>query len=126
VWFAVVVISVFAPDSVSGSEQDHVPIAAILTWVWGLVASRSLLGVLLAQRGRPERLADVRLLVVGVGTLWLLAAGVGAVGPEMVTGSDPTRVPLAAVLAPIAALVLTTTACGLFTSLGGPREKPAP
>jgi hypothetical protein len=39
IWGAVIVISLFSPDNVSGSEQDHVPVAAILTWIWGLLAS---------------------------------------------------------------------------------------
>jgi hypothetical protein len=37
IWVAVVVISVFAPDLVSGSEQEHLPVAALTTWfgaVW--------------------------------------------------------------------------------------------
>lgn len=126
VWAAVAVISVFAPDSVSGSEQDHLPIAAILTWVWGLVASRSLIDVLLAQRAHPDRLRDAGVLVGGVAAVWIVAAAVGVFGPVMVTGSDPTRLPIAAVLAPVAALVLTNTACALFTSWGGPGDRPAP
>jgi hypothetical protein len=35
IWIAVVVISVFAPDMVSGSEREHLPIAAFTTWFWG-------------------------------------------------------------------------------------------
>jgi hypothetical protein len=34
IWIAVAAISIFSPDLVSGSEQDQVPIAALLIWVW--------------------------------------------------------------------------------------------
>ena len=118
IWVAVAVISVFAPDSVSGTEQDHVPVAAIITWLWGLVASRTFLGVLFAHRGHPERVRDLRFLAGGVVLVWVGAAVVGGFGPEVVTGSDPTRIPVAAILAPIGAMVLTTTGCQLFSSFG--------
>lgn len=123
VWLAVAAISVFAPDNVSGTEQDHVPLAAILTWIWGLVASRALITTLVAQRTHPERLADVRVLTAVVAIVWAVAGVVGALGPEIVTGSDPTRFPIAALLAPIAAMVLTTSACQLFSSLTGGRGR---
>ena len=33
IWTAVVLISVLAPDLVSGSEHEHLPIAAFATWL---------------------------------------------------------------------------------------------
>ena len=39
VWAAVVAISVLSPDLVSGSEQEHLPVVAFGTWIWGMVAS---------------------------------------------------------------------------------------
>lgn len=119
VWLAVILISAFSPDQVSGAQQDHIPIAAILTWIWGLIASRSLITLLAKQREHPERFADVRLLVGGVAVVWGIATLVAIFGPVMVTGTDPTKLPLAAILAPIAAMVLTTTGCQLFGSLVG-------
>jgi hypothetical protein len=35
IWVAVLLISLLAPDFVSGSEQEHLPIAAFTTWFWG-------------------------------------------------------------------------------------------
>jgi hypothetical protein len=124
IWLAVAVISVFSPDLVTGSEQDHIPIAAMITWVWALVASRSLVITLLGERGRPDRLGTVWLLVGDVMGVWAVAAAVAVFGPEMVTGSDPTIVPICALLAPIAASVLTTTGCRLFNSLEGAPTRP--
>jgi hypothetical protein len=124
IWLAVTVISVFSPDLVTGSEQDHIPIAAMITWVWGVIASRSLVITLLDERGRPHRFGSVWLLTGDVAAVWVVAAAVAVFGPEMVTGSGPTNVPICALLAPIAAMVLTTTGCQLFNSLDGTRTRP--
>lgn len=107
IWVAVALISVFAPDNVSGSEQDHLAIAAILTWIWGILASRSLATVVIRRRNTPGVAATSRLLAIAVIPIWAIAAVVGVFGPEIVTGSDPTRLPISAIIAPIAAMVLT-------------------
>jgi hypothetical protein len=122
IWIAVFLISLFSPDLVSGSEQNHVPIAALLTWLWGLIASRSLAVTLVGERNRPGRLHDVWLLVAGVTVAWTAATVFAVFGPEIVTGSDPTHIPISALLAPIAAMVVTTTACQLFASIGSDRK----
>ena len=44
---------------------------------------------------------------IGVSVVWLLAAVTAVWAPVMVTGSDPTRIPLAAVIAPPVAAVVT-------------------
>ena len=119
IWVSVLFISVFAPDSVTGSEQQHVPIAAILTWIWGLMASRSVATALAAHREHPDRLPQVRMLVTGIAAVWVIAGAVAVFGPVTVTGADPTKMPVWAILAPIAALVITTTACQLFSTLHG-------
>lgn len=56
--------------------------------------------------------------------VWAVATAVAVFGPELVTGSDPTRVPICALLAPIAAMVLTTTASQLFSALDGRHSHP--
>lgn len=52
-----------------------------------------------------------------IAAVWVIAAAVAVFGPETVTGADPTRVPMSGLMAPIAAMVLTTTACQLFGAL---------
>ena len=42
IWTAVAAISLLSPDMVSGSEQQHMPVAAFATWVWGAVATYGL------------------------------------------------------------------------------------
>lgn len=125
IWAAVIVISVFSPDLVSGTQQDHTPLAGILTWIWGLIASRTLITTLAAQRGHPDRAGDVAWLVAGVSAAWAAAAVIAVFVPEFVTGTDPTHLPIAAIIAPIAAMVITSTACQLFSSLHPDRKPPA-
>ena len=116
IWVAVIAISLFSPDNVSGSEQDHVPIAAILTWIWGLLASRNVVTTLIQQGDRAHQKGGIGILAGTVAVVWIFAAALAVLGPQIVTGADPTRVPIAALIAPIAAMVLTTTACQLFSA----------
>lgn len=119
IWIAVTLISVFAPDLVSGTTQDHVPLAAILTWIWGVMASRSVATAVIRRRRSPGIGAAARLLAVAVSAIWAIATVVGVFGPEWVTGTDPTHFPISAVVAPIAALVLTQLVVQLMTAFDG-------
>ena len=124
IWGAVVTIGLFAPDLVSGSEQEHLPIAAFGTWIWGVVASRSVMTTLLRLDGEAANLDQLRGQLVGfVAAVWTVAALVAVFGPQLVTGSDPTRLPIAALLAPVAATVLTMGACETASALASQRRQ---
>jgi hypothetical protein len=106
-WLAVLIVSLFAPDMVSGSDQEHLPIAAFTTWLWGVLGT---MGFVWAM-GRLRRSTDDRSTWIGLSAatliIWTVAA-VAAIGaPQFVTGSDPTRIPIAAFIAPMAAAALT-------------------
>ena len=105
IWIATLAFSLFAPDLVSGSEQEHVPIAGLTAWPWSAVATGY---VLMAARARDaddtERWIGFEISVV---VIWAVVALAGIFAPELVTGSDPTRIPLAALVAPVAGLVGT-------------------
>jgi hypothetical protein len=122
IWGAVVATSLLAPDLVSGSEQEHLPVAAFTTWIWGVVASRAVVTALLRL---DDPAADqVRGQLVGfVAALWAVAAVVAILAPEMVTGSDPTRLPIAALLAPMAATALTSGACEMASAFASQRRR---
>jgi hypothetical protein len=115
---AVLAISALAPDLVAGPEEEHTPIAAMITWVWGVIAAGAFVITLLASRDRPGRSGAVRLLAADVATVWTVAAAVGVFGPVMTTDGDPS-VPICALLAPIVATALTLTACRLLLVLDG-------
>ena len=106
IWLATLVFSVFAPDLVSGAQQGHLPIAGLTAWVWAAAATGY---VLMATRSRGPSDDDSRWigLELSVGVVWAVVALAGIFSPELVTGTDPTRIPLAALVAPVAGMVAT-------------------
>ena len=110
IWIAVLLLSLLAPDLVSGSEQQHLPVAAFTTWFWGGIGTLVFLWTMGRLRGRAIwRPAWIGLSVVTL-AIWALAAILGITLPVMVTGTDPTRIPFAALFAPVAAAMLTALA----------------
>jgi hypothetical protein len=110
IWVAVLVISLFAPDLVSGSEQQHLPVAAFGTWFWGGIGTLVFLWAMGRLRGRAMwRPTWTGLSVVTLG-IWAVATILAITLPVMVTGTDPTRIPFAALFAPVAAAMLTALA----------------
>ena len=124
IWVAVVLISILAPEMVTGSEQEHMPIAAATSWLWGLMGTIGFLWAMSRLRGRASR----RPIWIGLATvtlvLWLVATILSATLPVVETGTDPTRLPIGAIIAPLAAAVLTVLAgitAGIFASTPEPR-----
>ena len=110
IWVAVLLISLLAPDMVTGSEQQHLPVAAFATWFWGGVGTLVLLWAMGRLRGSARgQPIWIGLSVVTLG-IWALATILAITLPVMVTGTDPTRIPFAAIFAPVAAAMLTALA----------------
>jgi hypothetical protein len=110
IWVAVLLVSLLAPDLVSGSQQEHLPVAAFTAWFWGAVATM----VLLWAMGRLRASASWRPIWIGLSAatlgIWAMAAILAITLPVMVTGTDPTQIPFAAIFAPPAAAMLTALA----------------
>ena len=107
IWLAVGLISVFSPDLVSGSEQQHLPIAALTTWIWGTIATVAQ-GALGASTARNRHIGAWLVAQPAITTVaWSIAVIASVFTPPMRTGTDPTIVPLAALIAPIAACAVT-------------------
>jgi hypothetical protein len=110
IWIAVVLISVFAPDMISGSEQEHLPIAAFTTWFWGGVGSLVFLWAMGKLRGDARwRSTWIGLAAVTL-VVWALATVLAITLPVFVTGTDPTQIPIGAFFSPVAAAMLTALA----------------
>jgi hypothetical protein len=81
IWIAVVLISILAPDMVTGSEQQHMPIGAATSWLWGLMGTIGFLWAMTRLRGRASR----RPIWIGLATatlvLWLVATILAATLP---------------------------------------------
>ena len=98
-WACSAMLAVFAPDMVTGSEHDHLPIAAMTVWPWTFIATAY---VVMAAR-RPGTAS----LVWSVVAIWVSVLVAGVAAPAMVTGTDPTTIPMGAILAPIGGAVAT-------------------
>ena len=114
IWVAVALISVFSPDMVSGSEQEHLPVAAFATWISGVIGTGAFLWMMGKLRGSVTR----RPVWIGLSVTtsriddeaWVGATILSIVLPVVETGSDPTRLPVGAMVAPVAAAMLTALA----------------
>lgn len=113
IWVNVLLISLFAPDLVSGSEQEHLPLAALTTWFWGVVGTLIMLWAM--SQLREDAMWQpiwIGLSVVTV-VLWTVAMILAITLPVFETGTDPTQLPFGALFAPIAAAMLTGLAGGV-------------
>ena len=99
VLLGVLFASLFSPDMVTGSNQEHLPLAGMIDWFWGLTA----IGYLAFVRGGRSDAA----FGLSVAVLWLAVAVASIAAPEIVTGTDPTRIPIAVLIAPVVGCLAT-------------------
>lgn len=105
IWVAILVSSVYAPALITGSNHEQLPVVAITDWIWGGVATAL---ILLAGAVAPRDGAGVwPMMALTIATIWVVVAVVSVFAPAFVTGTDPTTIPLAAMLAPIGGLTVT-------------------
>ena len=117
IWASVVVSSFYAPDFVSGSQQEHLPLVGWLDWVWGAVATAFVtLAALQGIRAAAASLTPWVALAIGTAAGWLGVALVSIYAPVFVTGTDPTRIPLVALGIPIVGVFVTWFVCTLVRS----------
>ncbi len=92
-------VALLAPDLVTGSAHEHLSLGALTIWPWTAAAVGY---VVAAGRGNGSR--D---LVLGVVFTWFVVAVLAVAAPTLVTGTDPTRIPLASLIAPPFGAVVT-------------------
>ena len=125
IWICVVLISVLSPDMIHGSAHQRMPVAAFGTWFWGFGASVAALMAMARLRGDVARQPLWMMLSGATTAIWIAAALVSIFGPTLVTGSDPTTIPVAALIAPVVATLATTvtaTVVVVVHGLTGPRQ----
>src|SRR5690606_36590226 len=103
---------------------------AFATWLWGLIATVVLVVAVGRLRGRLTHRPVWTGLAVATVVVWAVATVLAVAGPLFETGTDPTRIPLAALIAPVAATVLTAlggVAAGVVAaSLAAPGNQAGP
>jgi hypothetical protein len=122
IWSAAALIGVFAPDMVSGSEQQHLPVGAFTASLWGLVATGLFVAAMGRLRGSEVRRPIWIGLTVATAVVWLVAVVLSTALPVVETGSDPTRLPVGAMVSPVAAMVLTGLAGTVASVFARPPE----
>ena len=95
---------------VTGSEQEHLPVAAFATWISGVVGTGAFFWMMGKLRGSVTRRPVWIGLSVTTMAIWTVATILSIVLPVVETGSDPTRLPVGAMVAPVAAAMLTALA----------------
>jgi hypothetical protein len=98
IWAASALTAIAAPDMVSGSAHEHLPLAAITVWLWAAVAT---------GYAAMTPVGNARDWLLGVGIVWAAMAAAAVFAPVMETGSDPTQIPIAALVAPPVAAAVT-------------------
>jgi hypothetical protein len=113
VWLAVGAMSLFSPDLITGSEHEHLPLVAMTVWPWAAFATAFL--VMTGAMGHGSSDGRWRGLALVIAAIWAVVAVASIFTPTIVTGADPTEVPIAGLLAPVAAMIGTAFACLLVT-----------
>jgi len=114
IWASVVLMAVLAPDLVTGSQQEHFPLAMVVGLLAGLAATRSVVRV--STRMGPVSRSVWLGYVLVVGGIWLGVALAAIFVPVTVSGADPTQLPIAVIVAPIGGAILTGAVTEMFTA----------
>ncbi|HZQ49978.1 MAG TPA: hypothetical protein VFB69_06685 [Candidatus Dormibacteraeota bacterium] len=120
IWVAATIAAVYSPDLVTGSNQEHLQLAMFLAWPLAAVATGMVLLAAGVTRRDAEAAGPWAVYAVLNALAWGGAALAGVFVAPMVTGTDPTTIPLAAVLGPIFAVLVT--AYGSIYVAGAGRE----
>ena len=113
IWLVVLILSLQSDPLVTGAEENELPVAAFLNWIWGLLATVAVLRATVFrkpnEKGWGQDDAWMWIMIV-VGSIWVAATIVALSVPDLVTGDDPIRIPYGAIVAPVIAAVLTNYA----------------
>ena len=121
IWVSVALLGIFAPDMVTGSPPDHIPIIGIFAWIGALMATKHV--VAFSKRASITDRWMWIAYAIGVSAVWAAVALIGIFCPSLVTGTDPTTIPIAGLIAPFAGAAATGLV-GEF--LGSSKEAAAP
>ena len=109
IWISAVVAAVYSPDMISGANHEHLQLAMFFAFPLAAVASAMVL--LAAGVSRRTTEAGPWVVYAGVNVVaWAGYAVASVFASPMVTGTDPTTIPLAAVIGPVFAVLVTAYA----------------
>ncbi len=111
IWVAATAAAIYSPDLITGANREHMQLAMFFVWPMAAVATGMVLLAAAVSRHGADELGPwaVYALVTVLG--WAGAAFASIFVSPMVTGTDPTTIPLAVLIAPIFAVLVTAYAC---------------
>jgi hypothetical protein len=121
VWLAIAAASIWSPDLISGTNQERVPLAAILDWFYAALAT----GLVLMAFGRRSPGASRSLwlgFTISIAGIWFVVAIASILAPSIETGTDHTTVPIAALASPLAG-VIASAFVSVFVARSGGESK---
>jgi hypothetical protein len=123
IWLALAAASIWSPELVSGTDQTYVPIAAFTDWFYAVIATGLVLMAFSRRTPDLDR-SSWGAFTLAISAIWLVVAIISIWTPELVSGTDRTHVPIAALVSPIAG-VLATAFASVFVagSAGGEMRK---
>ena len=124
IWIALTAASLWSPDLISDTDRTHVPIAAFLDWIYAVIAT----GLVTLAFNRATRDAGRSLwtsAAVVISAIWGLVAVASIAAPSLVSGTDGTVVPIAALAAPMAGMLATAFAAVFIAGSPGERTSRA-
>jgi hypothetical protein len=110
IWVAATIAAVFAPDMVTGSNHEHFQLTMFLVWPLAAVATGMVLLAAGVSRRGAETAGPWGVYAVLNALAWFGAAIASVYVTPMVTGSDPTTIPIASLVAPVFSVLVTAYA----------------
>jgi hypothetical protein len=108
IWLASAAASIWTPDMITGSQHEHIPVAAFSFWLYAAIATAFVLMAASAGGQVDEVEASPwSALFIAIASIWGVVATTSIFAPTMVTGTDPTTIPMAAFAAPVAGVLAT-------------------
>ena len=111
IWVSAILAAIYSPDLVSGANHEHVQLAMFFVWPLAAVATGMVLLAAGVSRHGVEQVGAWAVYAVVTMLAWIGAALGSIFISPMVTGSDPTTIPLAALIGPFFAVLVTAFAC---------------
>jgi uncharacterized membrane protein YhaH (DUF805 family) len=109
IWAALAAASIWSPDLIADIDRTHVPIAAFMDWIYAVIATGLVL-LAFSRRTRDLGRSSWSSFAAVICGIWMLVAAASISAPSLISGTDGTTVPIAALSAPLAGLLATAFA----------------
>lgn len=110
IWTAATIAVVYSPDLVSGANHEHFQLALFFAWPLAAVATGMVLVAAGVTRHTVAAVGPWAVYALLNAVAWAGAALASVFVSPMVTGTDPTTIPLAVLIAPVFAVFVTAYA----------------